>query len=496
MRRTFLIVVAFVIFAPLAACSLTKRTPGTCTSDDECPSDSYCMLEKPMRYKCLKKQPDGGAPPLCSATIPCADGGPSICDVDAGRCIECVRKQDCTGATKPACDLTTKTCVGCTEPGDCSGTPTPACDMDAKTCVECLKKEDCTGTKHACLAKMCVGCLKKEDCGGTTPACDTDAKTCVGCVEPDDCSGSTPVCDMDAKTCVGCLEKKHCGGTKPICDAKSCRGCKTDSECGDPGICLEDGHCATSNEVVYVKNDVAACSDTGTGTAAQPFCSPQPAIAALAPNRSALRLEGPNPLDRAAFSGFAFPVVVVGKNGAVISPGAGKGIFATAGSVVKVRTLTINGGAGSLGAQADTGAELHMDRCLIQNNSIGGILINGASYDIQNTIIASNTFGVTFTATEPPRPSQFRFNTVVGNSGSAVSCDFNSPRTITASIVLGANNFCTLDNTDTTTTALNATRHLTAKVPCPEGPASPPDHDFDGDPRTAPVDCGADQFVP
>ena len=114
-------------------------------------------------------------------------------------------------------------------------------------------------------AKTCVGCLKEEDCGGTsTPACDMDAKTCVGCLGTGDCRGSTPVCDKPAKTCVGCLEKKDCGGgTKPICEAKSCRGCKTDSECADPGICMEDGHCATSNEVVYVDEERLLGGDAG-----------------------------------------------------------------------------------------------------------------------------------------------------------------------------------------------------------------------------------------
>ena len=37
--------------------------------------------------------------------------------------------------------------------------------------------------------------------------------------------------------------------------------------------------------------------------------------------------------------------------------------------------------------------------------------------------------------------------------------------------------------------------HLTAPLACPATPTPPtPDHDIDGDPRTAPLDCGADQF--
>ena len=59
------------------------------------------------------------------------------------------------------------------------------------------------------------------------------------------------------------------------------------------------------------------------------------------------------------------------------------------GTKLRLVRVTVSLGTG-LGVQADTGAELRMDRCLVQNNSVGGILINGASYDIQNTIIANN----------------------------------------------------------------------------------------------------------
>jgi hypothetical protein len=481
MRRASFIILAFVTLSPLLACSLTKRASGTCRKDAECPSDSYCKLDEPLKYTCLQRMDGGseGGTPLCSDTVKCPDGGFPVCDVDANTCVECLKKDDCT-APHGACDLTTRTCVGCLEKGDCAGTPsTPACDTATKTCV---------------------GCLEKIDCGGTTPACDTATKTCVGCLEKSDCSGATPVCDVPAKVCVGCLAKSDCGGAKPICEAQSCRGCKADSECADPGICMEDGHCAASTEVVYVKNDVASCSDTGSGRAGQPFCSPQPGIATLAMNRTVLLLEGPDPLDRAAFSGVAFPVLVVGKNGAVINPGSGKGLFVTGGSVVSVRTLTISGGPGSLGVQADTGSVLHIDRCLIQNNSVGGILINGASYDIENTIVAGNggTTGYGVRIRAPLSLAKFSFGTVVNNPA-ATDCDQNIPVNIDNSIVVGVTGDCVLNNSATVAPPFSQVKpfHLTGSKACPNGdPASFPDHDFDGDPRTSPVDCGADQFVP
>jgi hypothetical protein len=527
MRRAHFLVVALVVLAPLAACSLTKRAPGTCRVPTDCAEGWHCQLDEPRKFTCIKDTPDGGEPQFCSDTRPCPDGGPSQCD-DGGLCVECLKKQDCTGATKLACDLTTKTCVGCTDPSDCSGTPTPACDMDANTCVECLKKEDCTGTKHACLAKMCVGCLAPSDCGGTTPACDMDAKTCVGCLAPDDCHGTTPICDMPAKTCVACLEKKDCGGTKPICEAKACRACKTDSECADPGICLEDGHCATSNEVVYVDESACAAA-TPDGSTAKPYCAPNDAIAALGAQRRVVVLRG-TVGSQVTLNVTAVSPVLIGRedanhiqasvpatNKTAISitagdvlirdldvslgsnPSSSKGIVATGiGTTVRLLRVRIGLGTG-LGIQADTGADFQMDRCLVQNNSGGGILINGSRYDIQNTVIANNGYGIKFAAASNPASSRFAFNTVVMNTGNAATCDTSNRRSLVGSIVAGAIDSCDTEKSTLSAPTFDSQRpfHLTGSLPCPNGDPAPfPDHDFDGDLRKSPVDCGADQFVP
>ena len=51
-----------------------------------------------------------------------------------------------------------------------------------------------------------------------------------------------------------------------------------------------------------------------------------------------------------------------------------------------------------LGVEANTGAELHMDRCVVENNSLGGLLIDGVTYDISNSVFAGNGYGVRFNA--------------------------------------------------------------------------------------------------
>jgi hypothetical protein len=140
-----------------------------------------------------------------------------------------------------------------------------------------------------------------------------------------------------------------------------------------------------------------------------------------------------------------------------------------------------------------------MDRCIVTNNSVGGLLVNGGGYDIQNSIFAGNGFSqVQFSSTPNPGTPVFHFNTVVAATGHAATCDVNNMKTLMDSIVVGGSN-CTLTNAVTTAPSFKTTPpyRLSAPIGCPQAPVSPvPAHDVDGDPRTVAVDCGADEFVP
>src|SRR5215831_10989966 len=88
-----------------------------------------------------------------------------------------------------------------------------------------------------------------SDVGETRFRCTTPAQCADG--GPD---GAPAVCETEAGVCVECVLDGDCMGKPltPICDTHSCRGCKTDAECrSDPGICMLDGHCATTGEVIY-----------------------------------------------------------------------------------------------------------------------------------------------------------------------------------------------------------------------------------------------------
>ena len=152
-----------------------------------------------------------------------------------------------------------------------------------------------------------------------------------------------------------------------------------------------------------------------------------------------------------------------------------------------------------LGIEANTGATLRMDRCLVENNSAGGLSINGAGYDIQNSVFAANgSIQLQFASTSNPGTPRFRFNSVVASSGIAAQCDVNNLRTLSESIIVGGGS-CNVVNSIQTMPTFSTTRpyHLTAATPCPSGdPASAPAYDVDGELRTVPFDCGADEYVP
>ena len=184
----------------------------------------------------------------------------------------------------------------------------------------------------------------------------------------------------------------------------------------------------------------------------------------------------------------------------IINAGAGsnaKGIVVSRSATkLALRRVSVTLGTG-LGIQADTSATLAMDQCYVQDNSAGGLLINSAGFTVQNTVFASNGYGVQFSTTASPQV--FSFNTVVESV--AAVCNLTSPQTLSDSIVVGSALNCSLANSLTTAPSFSSSSpyHLTTHVPCKSTPASTamvPDHDIDGDMRpSSGTDCGADQYV-
>jgi hypothetical protein len=274
--------------------------------------------------------------------------------------------------------------------------------------------------------------------------------------------------------------------------------------------------------VIHLDANATGCA-AADGTAAKPFCSSDKAVAAIVPTRATMIVQGPN--GQIALNTTAAPILVVGKKNAggesaSLSVGVGAGLAVVSGDVLvrdiaavagtsanskgiiasgattKVRLLRVNLSTGAgLGVQADTGATLGMDSCIIQGNTVGGLLVNASTYNVTNSVFATNGYGVKFEL--PKTGSTFWSNTVVLNTGIAATCDSANPQPLLGSIVAGFVDTCTLERSLATAPAFDAARpfHLTAHAACPMGdPGSFPPNDIDGDPRATPVDCGADQF--
>jgi Cys-rich repeat protein len=520
------VILALFTSLVLVAGCYDQLVPGRCTSNGDCPSGQFCNLDKiaGVYARCSPTNPDDGGIDQ-STNEDGNDGGPDGGEdggVDSGVDIPPTCDPVCTDPAKPICDTTSLSCVGCVTGGDCHDTARPVCDATTRTCVGCVVGTDCTAdpSKPLCdtVAKTCVGCLAAGDCTSlTAPICDLTPHACVKCATDQQCQAkdaTKPACETSTGTCFPCVDsKKHCPTTAPICDAHACRVCKKDAECSlaygaDPGLCV-GGHCVTNDQVIYLQN-VTSCSTTarGDGSVSSPFCFTSDAATALSVQKPTLVIRGPRPVNEPLTISLASaPVVVVGQSGQGFGTIVGSPplVSITAGDVT-LRDLQISGGP-SVGVSA-TGGTLRMSRCLVLNNSDGGIKVSNAAFDITNTVVAGNMGGVAvslgmYTGTGPTR---FAFNTIVSNAGTGVFCG-PTPYALTGLLVNGNGTqfvgTCTTDATSSTNAPqFDSTRpyHLTATSSCRDkaGTTNLPADDIDGDsrPQGVAADCGADEYAP
>jgi hypothetical protein len=98
--------------------------------------------------------------------------------------------------------------------------------------------------------------------------------------------------------------------------------------------------------------------------------------------------------------GVSSPLTIVGRNAAVLTPSAGGDAITITSGEIYLRNLTIQGTASpktgiGINAAPTSGSAvtLHMDTCAVTNNPGGGILLNGAAFDIKNTTVTGNGLG-------------------------------------------------------------------------------------------------------
>jgi hypothetical protein len=413
-------------------CATTGAALGQCV---ECGSTTDCA--NPAKGFCVNNACTGCTAALCAGKV---DGGvSSVCAASgpaAGRCVECVANSDCkTDPAKGFC--VNNACTGCTAAlcagsvdGGAAALVCAASGPAAGQCVECTSDAQCTKdpAKSFCVANACAGCQS-----AAVDACSTRA-------------AAQPVCAASgtlAGQCVECGVSSDCKvATKPICTANVCGVCTDDSQCAaklgaNPGVCLGhlDGRCATDADTVYVGTiGTATCSDSAAnpGSVQAPYCTAQTAVGIAKSKAKPLvvvtgALTPSSPIITSS-------VAIVGKSGGTITAAAAvDGLTVTSGDVY-LRNLTIKGSASTstgVGISAGAGVTLHMDTCAVKDNPGGGILLNGAAFDIKNTAVTGNGPGRTGTTVwggvlvqSVPSSGSAKLNlvTVQANDGGGIIC--------------------------------------------------------------------------
>ena len=439
-----------------------------------------------------------------------------------------------------------------------------ACDVAARECHSSLLSGsdlagisldmagcNCSNPTPICVAMQCVSCLSTSDPDGacaasspTTPYCVTsggNAGDCIGCRDANDCSAATAICDGNTHMCRGCIADAECPSL--VCDLT-------------PGSTTR-GQCVPAANVVYA--DPAGSNGDGL-TPATAKRKVQDAI-----QQAAVMLNPPRLYVRIAAATYNEGVVVnnatvylVGATGATIhrmnagdassAQGAGsltmRNLILTAdngngANCASGSTLKIYGGqlinSTQVGVYSGTGSSLTVDGAWIQNNSGGGLSVNG-DFTVINNIITNNTGAGGFTQVTAGTTMVFANNTVADNisvtAHAGVTCldldpGFELLNTILYNNRLGSNvgalgeTNCTgsFDANDDVSAGPQSTIDLTMQPPGFKGtmpvspdsyhllPTSPciseasplgaPDHDFDfeprPDPKTGMPDIGADE---
>lgn len=330
------------------------------------------------------------------------------------------------------------------------------CNMETKVCVPAAGGAGGQGGAGGAGGAQGTGGMPFScgECTGAKPICDREASTCQPCGNSTACqsldAGTNACVPTDAGrpdggatpgTCVECVWNGDCHlKTKPICVSNTCAPCTADSDCAGvgPSVCLAtDGHCATDSETIYVQKS-AACNDlpdggSSGGTKTHPFCSMVPALSVVTQNRDLVVVDGTGGntiIGGATYANEASPgqLTIVGQNGATIGS-QGPPAFALTSGTVSIRSLTISQSS-SNGISA-TGGTLNLDHVTVENCT-GGIFIDGAAFDIENTTVTTNnaaTFkgninwaGILVNSTPDGGASILRLDSIAANQNAGLSC--------------------------------------------------------------------------
>lgn len=181
----------------------------------------------------------------CRRNADCIDPHLAVCDLGAGRCVQCLPSPD-TCPTRRFCDPSSLTCQdGCRGDQDCvigrvggdGGVIMRLCDLARRICVACREDTDCPA------GARCAGGLCAPSCGGGR-ACLATETCCEGaCVDLRENDGHCGACgnrcslaNAAGRCQSGRCEVGSCIGANGDCDGDPSNGCETPlrsvSDCG------------------------------------------------------------------------------------------------------------------------------------------------------------------------------------------------------------------------------------------------------------------------
>jgi hypothetical protein len=162
---------------------------------------------------------------------------------------------------------------------------------------------------------------------------------------------------------------------------------------------MADGRCATESEAIYVgTSGTATCYESNAGTAQSPVCSLYNGVSLAKTNSKGVVIVRGALAAGSTTINASSQLTIVGKSGASVTPAfAGADAITITSGDIYLRNLTIQGSTSpktGIGINAGTGGgdavTLHMDTCAVINNPGGGILLNGAAFEIKNTTVTGN----------------------------------------------------------------------------------------------------------
>jgi hypothetical protein len=155
----------------------------------------------------------------------------------------------------------------------------------------------------------------------------------------------------------------------------------------------QDGHCATDNEALYVQSTTGCVSSfrgvQGDGSPTTPYCSMDPVGTPLSGAKTLVVVRGTVAGPTWAYQGGGGQTLasVIGQQTAVIQSSTSPGWSMSSGSVY-IRNVKFSP-SGTVGIKA-TGGTLRLQGVTLDSCQGGGIFLDGAAFDIENTTVTRN----------------------------------------------------------------------------------------------------------